>query len=135
MQGVGIFWSESRSFLSGFDIYFQSLNNNGEIQLNSGGIVVAESNGDDYIQSILPAPDGGFLVFWVEEVWPASRLKYNKVDASGAVSIGWPPNGYSLSNQTIGANNLSVKSISETSGVLAVWNQEGNFSDIYAQKN
>jgi len=23
MQGVGIFWSESRSFLSGFDIFFQ----------------------------------------------------------------------------------------------------------------
>ena len=134
MQGVGVFWSESRSFLSGFDIFFQSLNNNGESQLSSGGIAVAESNGDDYIQSILPTPDGGFLVFWVEEVWPASRLKYNKVDASGSISIGWPPDGYSLSNQTIGANNLSVKSISETSGVLAVWNQEGNFSDIYAQK-
>jgi hypothetical protein len=133
-QGVGCFWSESRSFLSGFDIYFQSLNNNGESQLVSGGIVVAESNGDDYIQSILPTPDGGFLIFWVEEVWPASRLKYNKVDASGSTAIGWPPNGYSLSNQSIGATNLNVKAISEANGVLAVWNQEGNFSDIYAQK-
>ena len=133
-QGVGCFWSESRSFLSGFDIYFQSLNNNGESQLVSGGIVVTESNGDDYIQSILPTPDGGFLIFWVEEVWPASRLKYNKVDASGSTAIGWPPNGYSLSNQSIGATNLNVKAISEANGVLAVWNQEGNFSDIYAQK-
>jgi hypothetical protein len=110
------------------------LNNNGESQLVSGGIVVAESNGDDYIQSILPTPDGGFLIFWVEEVWPASRLKYNKVDASGSTAIGWPPNGYSLSNQSIGATNLNVKAISEANGVLAVWNQEGNFSDIYAQK-
>ena len=132
-QGVGCFWSESRSFLSGFDIFFQSLSNNGEVQLTSGGIVVAESNGDDYIQSIIPVPDGGFLVFWVEEVWPVSRLKYNKVDASGTISVGWPPNGFSLSNPSIGASNLSVKIISETTGVLAVWNQEGNFSDIYAQ--
>ena len=133
--GVGCFWSESRSFLSGFDIFFQSLNPDGEPQLSSGGISVAESNGDDYIQAVIPAPDGiSFLIFWVEEVWPASRLKYNRVELNGQVSTGWPPNGFNLSNQSIGADNLSVKKISDTDGVLAVWNQEGNFSDIYAQK-
>ena len=133
--GVGCFWSESRSFLSGFDIFFQSLNPDGEPQLSSGGITVAESNGDDYIQAVIPAPDGiSFLIFWVEEVWPASRLKYNRVELNGQVSTGWPPNGFNLSNQSIGADNLSVKKISDTDGVLAVWNQEGNFSDIYAQK-
>ena len=133
--GVGCFWSESRSFLSGFDIFFQSLNPGGEPQLSSGGITVAESNGDDYIQAVIPAPDGlSFLIFWVEEVWPASRLKYNRVELNGQVSTGWPPNGFNLSNQSIGADNLSVKKISDTDGVLAVWNQEGNFSDIYAQK-
>ena len=62
--GVGCFWSESRSFLSGFDIFFQSLNPDGEPQLSSGGITVAESNGDDYIQAFIPAPDGiSFLIF------------------------------------------------------------------------
>ena len=133
--GVGCFWSESRSFLSGFDIFFQSLNPDGDPQLSSGGITVAESNGDDYIQAVIPAPDGiSFLIFWVEEVWPASRLKYNRVELNGQVSTGWPPNGFNLSNQSIGADNLSVKKISDTDGVLAVWNQEGNFSDIYAQK-
>ena len=102
---------------------------------SSGGVTVAESNGDDYIQAVIPAPDGiSFLIFWVEEVWPASRLKYNRVELNGQVSTGWPPNGFSLSNQSIGADNLSVKKISDTDGVLAVWNQEGNFSDIYAQK-
>ena len=64
--GVGCFWSESRSFLSGFDIFFQSLNPDGEPQLSAGGITVAESNGDDYIQAVIPAPDGiSFLIFWV----------------------------------------------------------------------
>ena len=133
--GVGCYWSESRNFLSGFDIFFQSLNPEGEPQLSSGGVAVAESNGDDYIQAVIPAPDGiSFLIFWVEEVWPASRLKYNRVQLNGQVSTGWPPNGFSLSNQSIGADNLSVKKISDSDGVLAVWNQEGNFSDIYAQK-
>ena len=110
--GVGCYWSESRNFLSGFDIFFQSLNPEGEPQLSSGGVAVAESNGDDYIQAVIPAPDGiSFLIFWVEEVWPASRLKYNRVQLNGQVSTGWPPNGFSLSNQSIGADNLSVKKI------------------------
>ena len=62
------------------------------------------------------------------------ETKYNRVELNGQVSTGWPPNGFNLSNQSIGADNLSVKKISDTDGVLAVWNQEGNFSDIYAQK-
>ena len=61
-------------------------------------------------------------------------MKYNKIDQSGNTAIGWPPNGYSLSNQSFEANNVSVKKISDVGGVLAVWNQDGNFSDVYAQK-
>ena len=133
-NGVACFWSESRSFINGFDIYLQTINVDGNTQLVSGGIAVAESNGDDYIKDIIPTPDGNYLIFWVEEIWPASRLKYNKIDQSGNSAIGWPPNGYSLSNQSFEANNVSVKKISDVAGVLAVWNQDGNFSDVYAQK-
>ena len=133
-NGVGCFWSESRSFINGFDIYFQELDINGAIQLGAGGVGVAQSNGDDYIQEIIPTPDGHFLIFWIEEIWPASRLNFNKIDANGSTAINWPPSGYSLSNQSLKANNLSVKIISDSEGVLAVWNQDGNFSDIYAQK-
>ena len=133
-NGVGCFWSESRSFINGFDIYFQTLDVGGVAQLNVGGVSVVESNGDDYIQEIIAAPDGHYLIFWIEEIWPASRLKFNKIDANGNTAINWPPNGYNLSNQSLEASNLSVKIISESEGVLAVWNQDGNFSDIYAQK-
>ena len=133
-NGVGCFWSESRSFINGFDIYFQTLDVGGVAQLNVGGVNIVESNGDDYIQEIIAAPDGHYLIFWIEEIWPASRLKFNKIDANGNTAINWPPNGYNLSNQGLEASNLSVKIISESEGVLAVWNQDGNFSDIYAQK-
>jgi len=133
-EGVGCFWSESRSFINGFDIYFQAIDINGAIQLDAGGVVVAQSNGDDYIKDIVPTPDGHYLIFWVEEIWPASRLKFNKIDANGNTVIGWPPSGHSLSNQSLEAKNISVKKISDSGGVLAVWNQDGNFSDIYAQK-
>ena len=92
-NGVACFWSESRSFINGFDIYLQTIDVDGNTQLVSGGIAVAESNGDDYIKDIIPTPDGNYLIFWVEEIWPASRLKYNKIDQSGNTAIGWPPNG------------------------------------------
>ncbi|OUW78528.1 MAG: hypothetical protein CBD77_04125, partial [bacterium TMED217] len=42
--------------------------------------------------------------------------------------------GHSLSDQSLEANDISVKKISDSDGVLAVWNQDGNFSDVYAQK-
>ena len=131
-NGIGCFWSESRTF--NYDIYFQRLDLDGNMLLGTGGVSVVSSNGDDYVRAILPAPDGNYLFFWIEEVWPASRLKYKKVDADGSTAIGWPPSGYSLSDQSAEAGNLVVKKISDTDGVLAVWNQDGNFSDIYAQK-
>ncbi len=133
-NGVGCFWSESRSFISGFDIFFQSIDVDGSIQLVQGGISVAMSNGDDYIKDIVPTPDGNYLIFWVEEIWPASRLKFNKIGPNGSIAIGWPPSGFSLSDQSLEANNVAVKKISDSEGVLAVWNQDGNFSDVYAQK-
>ena len=131
-NGIGCFWSESRTF--NYDIYFQRLDLAGNAVLESGGVNVVNSSGDDYVQALLPAPDGDYLLFWIEEIWPASRLKYKKVDASGSTTIGWPSSGYSLSDQSAEAGNLVVKQISDTDGVLAVWNQDGNFSDIYAQK-
>jgi hypothetical protein len=133
-NGVGCFWSESRSFISGFDIFFQSIDVDGSIQLSQGGVSAAMSNGDDYIKDIVPTPDGNYLIFWVEEIWPASRLKFNKIGPNGSTAIGWPPSGHSLSNQSLEANNVAVKKISDSEGVLAVWNQDGNFSDVYAQK-
>ena len=131
-NGIGCLWSESRTF--NYDIYFQRLDLNGNAVLESGGVSVVNSSGDDYVQAILPAPDGDYLLFWIEEIWPASRLKYKKIDADGSTAIGWPPSGYSLSDQSVEAGNLVVKKISDTDGVLAVWDQDGNFSDIYAQK-
>ena len=73
-NGIGCFWSESRTF--NYDIYFQRLDLDGNMLLGTGGVSVVSSNGDDYVRAILPAPDGNYLFFWIEEVWPASRLKY-----------------------------------------------------------
>ena len=137
-NGVGIFWSESsrESFIPTFDIFFQNVDIDGNKQFSEGGVSIVESDGDDYIQQVIPTPDGSLLIFWIEYAWPASTLKYNKISSDGNVAINWPPNGYSLTNpnSSSGSSKLKVKAISDTEGVFAVWNQDGNFSDIYAQK-
>ena len=130
-DGIVCFWSESRGF--NYDVYIQSFDQNGNKLFTDGGINIINSNGDDYIESIVNTPDGNYLVFWLEEVWPASRLKYKKIMTDGSNAIGWSPNGYTLSSETVESNNLKIEKISDEKGILAAWNQAGNFSDIYTQ--
>ena len=70
-------------------------------------INIINSNGDDYVESIVETPDGSYLVFWLEEVWPASRLKYKKIMTDGSNAIGWSPTGYTLSSEDVESKNLS----------------------------
>ena len=130
-DGVGCFWSESRGF--NYDVYYQKLDTEGNITLPSEGVELVDSNGDDYIMAVVPTPDDKYMIFWMEDAWPAASLKYSKIDAEGNVEIGWNPNGNSLSNASSDSRHLQVKVIDDEIGMIAVWIQDGNFSDIYAQ--
>ena len=131
-DGIGCFWSESRGF--NYDIYFQKFDSNGDISLENGGIEIVSSIGDDYVMDIIKTPDGKYMIFWMEDAWPAAKLMFSKIDANGNVEIGWNPNGNSLSNSSFDSRNLELRKINDESGILAIWIQDGNFSDIYAQK-
>ena len=129
--GVGCFWSESRGF--NYDIYYQKLDVNGNLLLDNQGIELVDSPGDDYLSAIIPTPDNKFIIFWLEDAWPAAALKFTKIDTDGNLEIGWNPNGNDLSSSQFDSRNLEVKIINDEVGMLAVWTQDGNFSDIYAQ--
>lgn len=129
--GIGCFWSESRGF--NYDIYYQKLNSDGSIALADQGIELVGSNGDDYIIEIIPTGDDKFIIFWLEDAWPAASLKFTKIDSYGNTEVGWNPNGNQLSISQYDSRNLKVKVINEEVGMLAIWTQDGNFSDIYAQ--
>jgi len=130
-EGVGCFWSESRGL--NYDIYFQRLDANGNLILDAEGVEIVNSSGDDYLLEVVPTPDEKFLIFWMEDAWPAAKLMYSKIDGNGNVEIGWNPNGNSLNVASYDSRYLQVKRISDDIGVLAVWVQQGNASDIYAQ--
>ena len=42
-----------------------------------------DSNGDDYIMAVVPTPDEKYMIFWMEDAWPAASLMYSKIDAEG----------------------------------------------------
>ena len=130
-NGIGCFWSESRGF--NYDIYYQKLDENGTITLDSEGVELVDSNGDDYIMAVVPTPDEKYMIFWMEDAWPAASLMYSKIDAEGNTEIGWNPNGNALSSGTSDSRHLQVKVVDDERGLLAIWIQDGNFSDIYAQ--
>ncbi len=131
-DGLGVFWSESRGF--NYAIYYQNIDTEGNTLLENQGVEMVDSNnGDDYIMAVLPTPDGKYMIFWMEDAWPAASLKYSKVDDQGDTEIGWNPNGNELSNANFDSRNLQVKVSNNGSGILAIWSQDGNFSDIYAQ--
>ena len=130
-DGVGCFWSESRGF--NYDIYYQKLDANGNIALDVEGVEIVDSNGDDYLLDVIPTSDDKFLIFWMEDAWPAAKLMFSKIDSEGNTEIGWNPNGNGLSDASFDSRHLQVKKIDENTGVLAVWIQDGNFADIRAQ--
>ena len=129
-NGVGCFWSESRGF--NYDIYYQRLDGNGQITLDQNGKEIIDSNGDDYIMGVIPTPGEQYMIFWLEDAWPAAKLMYSMVDQDGNIAIGWNPNGNNLSDPSFNSRHLEIKKIGDN-GIFAVWVQDGNFSDIYAQ--
>ena len=131
-SGIVCFWSEITA-MGTYDIFFQSIGSDGNVVLADGGVALVESFADDYVMAVVPTPDDKYMIFWMEEAWPAASLKFTKIDQEGNAEIGWNPNGNSLSNSNYDSRNLQAKAIGSGNGVLATWVQEGNFSDIYAQ--
>ena len=131
-SGIVCFWSEITA-MGTYDIFFQSVGSDGNVVLADGGVALVESFADDYVMAVVPTPDDKYMIFWMEEAWPAASLKFTKIDQEGNAEIGWNPNGNSLSNSNYDSRNLQAKAVGSGNGVLATWVQEGNFSDIYAQ--
>ena len=131
-SGIVCFWSEITA-MGTYDIFFQSIGSDGNVVLADGGVALVESFADDYVMAVVPTPDDKYMIFWMEEAWPAASLKFTKIDQEGNAEVGWNPNGNSLSNSNYDSRNLQAKAVGSGNGVLATWVQEGNFSDIYAQ--
>lgn len=66
-----ITWSDNRSGV--FNIYAQSINRNGTINWDVGGIAVSNSSADQFNPQIVKSNDGSFIVVWEDnrDLFPA----------------------------------------------------------------
>ena len=126
-DGIGVVWSEIRDEID-FDIFYQRYDLNGLPQFDSSGVNLI--NGfwvDNYVEGIYPTPDGDFILVWVDDIWGAGSLKYQKFTLSGQVADDWPSDGYQLSS--IGdPEKLSGSISASANGIVLAWEELYNFN-------
>ena len=126
-DGIGVVWSEIRDEVD-FDLFYQRFDLEGQIQFDTSGVTLLDGVWtDNYVEGIYPTPDSNFILVWVDDVWGAGSLKYQKYDLNGEILAGWPNEGYTLSS--IGdPEKLKGQVINSDDGILVAWEESYNFN-------
>ena len=126
-NGIGIVWSEIRDEVD-FDLFYQKFDLEGQIQFDSSGITLLDGVWtDNYVEGIYSTPDSNFILVWVDDIWGAGSLKFQKYNLNGEIATGWPNEGYTLSS--IGdPEKLKGQVINSDNGILVAWEESYNFN-------
>jgi len=126
-DGIGIIWSEIRDEVD-FDLFYQKFNLQGQLQFDSSGVTLLDGVWtDNYVEGIYSTPDSNFILVWVDDIWGAGSLKYQKYNLNGEIAPGWPNEGYTLSS--IGdPEKLKGQVINSENGILVAWEESYNFN-------
>ena len=126
-DGIGIVWSEIRDEVD-FDLFYQKFNLQGQLQFDSSGVTLLDGVWtDNYVEGIYSTPDSNFILVWVDDVWGAGSLKFQKYNLNGEIATGWPNEGYTLSS--IGdPEKLKGQVINSDNGILVAWEESYNFN-------
>ena len=130
-DGIGVVWSEIRDEID-FDLFYQRFDLDGQIEFDSTGVTLLDGIWtDNYVEGIYSTPDSSFILVWVDDVWGAGSLKFQKYNLDGGVADGWPNDGYTLSS-TGDPEKLKGKVINSVDGILVSWEESYNFNKIAA---
>ncbi|MEC7935845.1 MAG: T9SS type A sorting domain-containing protein [Candidatus Neomarinimicrobiota bacterium] len=126
-DGIGVVWSEIRDEID-FDLFYQRFDLDGQIEFDSTGVTLLDGIWtDNYVEGIYSTPDSSFILVWVDDVWGAGSLKFQKYNLDGGVADGWPNDGYTLSS-TGDPEKLKGKVINSVDGILVSWEESYNFN-------
>ena len=97
-------------------------------QLDPAGVILIDGFWvDNYVEGIYSTPDGDFIVVWVDDIWGAGSLKYQKFTLTGEIADSWPSDGYTLSS-TGDPEKLSGNISASSDGILVAWEEYYNFN-------
>ena len=126
-DGIGVVWSEIRDEID-FDLFYQSYDLDGIPQHDPAGVILIDGFWvDNYVEGIYSTPDGDFIVVWVDDIWGAGSLKYQKFTLAGQIADGWPSDGYTLSS-TGDPEKLGGNIVASVEGILVAWEEFYNFN-------
>jgi hypothetical protein len=136
--GMYVAWEDNRnSATSATDIYLQRIKNDGTLQFDSVGLVIATAAGNQTNISIAPDGQGGVILVWQDarnSGTTGDDIYGQRVTATGVM---WAQNGVQITNG--GGTNTTqstplVTAISLTEAIVTWRDSRGASSDPYANK-
>ncbi len=113
-----IFWDDTR--MGEKQIYFQKVNEAGEILLEQNGITISQStNTKDRSKAILD-PDGNIIIVWMERINSSYFPKAQKISPTGELL--WGVNGLDLSLDASLNNNQKMEVVFIENAYYFYWN-------------
>ena len=130
--GALIAWTDFRDWRD-TDVYVQRVDAQGNVQWGEAGVVITESEYDDYAYGITEDGEGGCIILWQGGAWDDKNLYVQKIDASGNIPPQWPDGGLALCITS--GNQLEPMLVSDRNGgAIFVWEDlRHGVKDIYAQ--
>ncbi len=128
--GAIITWHDGRS---GWDIYAQRIDSDGNPLWTADGVAVCAAAGDQYYPEIAPDGSGGAIIAWMDMRSGDFDVYAQNVDAGGTML--WTAGGVAVS--AVAASNQSVTALVSdgAGGAIIVWEdwRNGN-EDVYADR-
>jgi len=127
--GAIITWNDYRNGpTSGWDIYAQRLDSNGNVLWTSSGVIVSNAAAGQANPEITDDNNGGVIIAWEDNRASSNEIYAQRLDSSGIPQ--WTANGVLVSSAAASKNRQRIVS-DGSGGVIIAWE---NDSDVYAQK-
>lgn len=134
--GAIIVWVDGRTAISGFAIYAQRINAQGDNLWIAEGVRICSGTGTDRVPVAIPDGAGGVILAWSDRRTVDYNILAQRIDADGTVL--WAEDGMSICSAT--GDQAYPGMVSDgAGGAIIVWSDrrsgpDTENSDIYAQR-
>ncbi len=128
--GLVVVWQDSRDSRTGIDLRAQRLDQNGEAQWASAGVIINKAVGQQAGQKLIADNNEGFVCVWEDNRAAELDLYGQRINRNGRLK--WASAGVPVSLQPGAQRHLQLASLGDK--VLAVWEDpRQDDGDIFAQ--